>query len=95
VKFLWCSFVTYSLRKKHCSDNLKLLIGTVGIKVGIPRLHMISNVSSHKEQQHIKYLPENCTDDIKEDCKNEHWDDEPRKYQANKKNSKQNNPQVL
>jgi hypothetical protein len=49
----------------------------------------------HKEQQHIKYLPKYCTDDIKEDRKNEQWDDEPRKYQANKKNSKQNNPQVL
>ena len=43
VKFLQGSFVIYSL-KKNCSDNLKLLLGTAGIKVGIPRLHMLCNV---------------------------------------------------
>lgn len=40
-------------------------------------------------------LPKNLTDDIIDGRKNEQWDDEPREHQANKENSKQNDPDIL
>lgn len=64
-----------------------------------PFQHILVMYCLHKQVQckehYIECLPKYLTDDIIEDSKNEQWDDEPRKYQANKKNGKQNNPYVL
>jgi hypothetical protein len=47
------------------------------------------------EVWHAEGSPKNFTDDIIDGRKNEQWDDEPREHQANKQNSKQNDPDIL
>lgn len=47
------------------------------------------------EVWHAEGLPKNFTDDIIYGRKNEQLDDEPREHQANKQNSKQNDPDIL